>query len=738
MTSMDRPCSTTRIRYPDQSHHLMKGRNDSPLPSGFGTRPWLIQAHGTRKETQTFVDTFDRSLHEVIIPEMRGKICLGCVHDGGWLMMMDEATQDCFLLSVTDRRSKILLPPLLRLASSEYMGTCGALGSPATASFAVVIASTAESEQNFLLCCRPGDEEWTDLLAEDGGIRFSGGVVSHEGKLYVSIFCGDLVVVQLVDGAVQAQILRTEVEEEPPLYGSLARYLVVSCGDFFAVKVKYLGRPYAGAVNWIVVHRLDPSGNVWRRVESIGRDRAFLVSGDYGLSCAATAGQLEGNCVYIVWSSCDCERLYKFCLDDKSISFHQILPEPTTPCYRAYWAVPADCSVQATEFNQQALLSPPPSNEATTLPNDLDKDSEEQQGDSSPPWHDLPPELLELIASNLSLLVDRLSFLAVCKSWSKVSNPIQQAKAQPWLMHSSKQDGTCKILHPLRGTEYTLQVVSFKSDKERQIFQSSKDGWVVVSGGLEDDEICIINPFTQDIVEPPLFESFYRFCGVTFSSAPTSPDCIVFCICSSLSGAYISVETWRPGEDEWSVLRFEELEEPFPVAHNNPIYFRGEFYCLGRKGNLAVFNPSDNTWRVLHKPEPIYAELHVFDDDHDGAKFCYLVELEGELISVFMRSADEPPRVFKLDETKMAWTEVEDIGGAALFLDHRVSFGMVSPGAGNGNKIYFPRYSEEGKHSAFYDLGTKMYYPTFYGLKEPLNCLWVVPNLQIGEYAPSD
>nr|TKW10571.1 hypothetical protein SEVIR_6G173900v2 [Setaria viridis] len=125
-------------------------------------------------------------------------------------------------------------------------------------------------------------------------------------------------------------------------------------------------------------------------------------------------------------------------------------------------------------------------------------------------------------------------------------------------------------------------------------------------------------------------------------------------------------------------------------ANNNPIYFRGEFYFLGRKGNFVVFNPIEDTWIVLDKPEPIYAELNVFYGDHKGVKFCYLVELEGELISVFIRNG--------------------------------ASFGMVSSGAGNGNKIFFPRYSEDGKHAAFYDLETNMYYPTFYGVKEPLNC----------------
>ncbi|PUZ51726.1 hypothetical protein GQ55_6G211900 [Panicum hallii var. hallii] len=259
-------------------------------------------------------------------------------------------------------------------------------------------------------------------------------------------------------------------------------------------------------------------------------------------------------------------------------------------------------------------------------------------------------------------------------------------------------------------------------------------GWVVASAEVHGEDVVIINPFTQDVVEPSALDSIcYRFQGVTFSSsAPTSPECVVFGTCSSHSGKYATVETWQPGEDAWSRLRLE-LEEPFHVAYNNPIYFRGEFYCLGRKGSLAVFSPSNKTWRALDKPEPIYTELNVFDDDHDGAKFCYLVELAGDLVSVFMRNAEEPPRVFKLDRTKMAWAGVEDIGGAALFLDYRALFGVVSPGAGNGKKIFFPRYSEDGKQAAFYDLETKMYHPAFYGLKQPMNCVWVVPNLKLDD-----
>uniref|UniRef100_A0A453PX32 KIB1-4 beta-propeller domain-containing protein n=2 Tax=Aegilops tauschii TaxID=37682 RepID=A0A453PX32_AEGTS len=133
---------------------------------------------------------------------------------------------------------------------------------------------------------------------------------------------------------------------------------------------------------------------------------------------------------------------------------------------------------------------------------------------------------------------------------------------------------------------------------------------------------------------------------------------------------------------------------------------------------------------ILEKPNPIHVEMDLEGDHHEEREFCYLVELGEDLVSVFMRNADEPPRVFKLNEEEMAWTEVHEIGGAALFLDFRVSYAVVSPEAGHGNRIYFPRYSENGKQAAFYDMETKAYHPSFYGLKSPLQCVWVVPNLR--------
>jgi hypothetical protein len=100
--------------------------DDHSLPPGFGTRPWLVQ--GSRGDTLTFVDVSDLSLHETVVPEVRGKTCLGGMH-GDWLLMLHESTADCFLLRIsTNPRTKIQLPPLHQ--PLNFLSTIKMLESP--------------------------------------------------------------------------------------------------------------------------------------------------------------------------------------------------------------------------------------------------------------------------------------------------------------------------------------------------------------------------------------------------------------------------------------------------------------------------------------------------------------------------------------------------------------------------------------------------------------------------------
>ncbi|KAL5230529.1 hypothetical protein ABZP36_029305 [Zizania latifolia] len=430
------------------------------LPPGFSTRPWLVQ--GSRGDTLIFIDVVNQSRHETIIPELRGKTCLGCLHNGEWLLMLDESTAECFLLHITSPRTKIPLPPLHE--PLEFLSKCEMLGSPENSNCTVIVASSFEvEEEQYLLHCHLGADEWIKLVSPFDDISFRDIIINYNKKIYVSASNFNLIVLDMVDGKIRLQLMGTVESKDIGAQRCGRSRFVESSGDLFYLWIEELGCfGNDGPLTNIAVYCLDFEAMSWRRVESIGSDRSFLLSGLYGFSFPSMEGMLQGNCVYLVWSCCDSERLFKFCLDDMTISFCQILSQPTKPWCRAFWSVPP--SIQSISVvDESTLPNNLPSTELLKInqPDGLDKHIEDgRQGNSLMPWDDLPLELIELIASNLSL-VDRIRFSAVCKEFSKVSSPIEQAKVWPWLMHMSKQDGTCKLFDPLRCEEYNMQVTPF-------------------------------------------------------------------------------------------------------------------------------------------------------------------------------------------------------------------------------------------------------------------------------------
>lgn len=188
-------------------------------------------------------------------------------------------------------------------------------------------------------------QAWTRLISPSKSITFQSLMVSYKGKLHAFASKNNLIVLDVVDGMVQHARLMGVVryaDEEVVSHVSGNYYLVESYGDLFVVWIQEHGMTGDdGVLTDIAVYRLDLYGSksmVWTKVESIGDHRAFLISSGYGLSFLATEGKMQRNCVYLVWSSCDCERLYKVC--PMSISFHQVLPQPTYPSCRAFWSVP--------------------------------------------------------------------------------------------------------------------------------------------------------------------------------------------------------------------------------------------------------------------------------------------------------------------------------------------------------------------------------------------------------------
>jgi hypothetical protein len=156
-----------------------KNSPDVPPELAIGSKPLLVKFSGGEEESLAIMDPFDTGLREASLEfdMLRGKRCLADL-EGEWLLMLGEATGECFLFSLVSLR-RIPLPPLLKPV--EALGRC-ALSSPTPPDCTIVFST---SYRNYLVYCRPGDEEWRELPVEtDGTYRFVlGDIVRSRGRM---------------------------------------------------------------------------------------------------------------------------------------------------------------------------------------------------------------------------------------------------------------------------------------------------------------------------------------------------------------------------------------------------------------------------------------------------------------------------------------------------------------------------------------------------------------------------
>jgi hypothetical protein len=210
------------------------------------------------------------------------------------------------------------------------------------------------------------------------------------------------------------------------------------------------------------------------------------------------------------------------------------------------------------------------------------------------------------------------------------------------------------------------------------------------------DILSVLNPFTKTAMKLPCS---YDGGSITFSSVPTSPDFMVFV------SSDFCINIWWPGDRNWTRYSTFLLSSDFSVYLSDLYLSQGEFYCLGKMGDLAVYKPANETWLIVNRPARTNS-----DGQHELLKY-YLMEIEGELISVShkTRGLQEPIQVFRLDKSEMVWNKIEDLGNLTLFLCLGSSIARPSPFNGCENKIFFPRYDSYSKLGARYSLETNLY-----------------------------
>ncbi|KAF9589864.1 hypothetical protein IFM89_028799 [Coptis chinensis] len=204
---------------------------------------------------------------------------------------------------------------------------------------------------------------------------------------------------------------------------------------------------------------------------------------------------------------------------------------------------------------------------------------------------------------------------------------------------------------------------------------------------------------------------WYCFQGISFSAPPTSPDCIVFGHTRS-NGKYVNVSVYHTGEDDWwEYCIVNEVPIEFLTANCNPVFWDGVFYCLGKDGKLGCFHSKEEDvyeWRVLPVPAIISWSPSMLYSVLQSSEWQFLVEYNGEILSVSVGFVGQHVRVYKLDQSKMRWVGVTSLGDKVLFLSHIASILVPAGLKGKENTIYFPRF--HGKDNVFYSLSSGNYH----------------------------
>ncbi|XVF56787.1 hypothetical protein PTKIN_Ptkin06aG0148200 [Pterospermum kingtungense] len=301
------------------------------------------------------------------------------------------------------------------------------------------------------------------------------------------------------------------------------------------------------------------------------------------------------------------------------------------------------------------------------------------------PWSDLPVDVLNLTLDDFLRASIKFTF---------------DATTQLFSFHIPSPNNQCRI------TKYIVE-------EELELFGAeicaSKYGWLLLQ---QSDKAFFYSAFSRKAIKLPNME--IDFNRATFSSSPTSPDCICFAIQSSKSSDKIRFSICSPGNLEWCTIEVDG----FNKAVEDVVYSNGNFYCVFSGGLLGAFDVASCDCSVLTYTVPII-RMQIL------SRSC-LVESNGELLLVLCSTNFH---VYKFGRSKMGWREIHELGNQALFLGC-TSFAAAAEGntSALADRVY---YHGNGHRSCFYDLHTKERYACedFYPwvLHDATERIWIQP-----------
>ncbi|XP_026429807.1 F-box/kelch-repeat protein At1g57790-like [Papaver somniferum] len=346
------------------------------------------------------------------------------------------------------------------------------------------------------------------------------------------------------------------------------------------------------------------------------------------------------------------------------------------------------------------------------------------------PWGNLNGDMVESIANSLHRL-DYIHLRSVCKAYRALlptamfTSNTRGTHLSPWLMFSRDHNSTTfNSLNPMHNNEnYLLN----HSDLMRTVIRFQKGGWLLVSKEKMEHCLFFSNPFTRETIKLPELPVDFTFSSVSFSSLPTSPDCVVVSIelQSYDDDQVVCLYFIRKGGEFWSSRNFggSDIENYMP-SHNTPAFYKGRFYFEDYNGSLGVFNIKNNSWKVLEEPYQPFSDIYP----------SFLVECDGKLLLVKLGRHGTLLGIYRFERYCV---KVKNLVKHMLFVSHISCFSAIAPNSHMANKVYFLRLCMNGEGVLFYCLETGSY-RSFKSRHSASNftdtegwysnCTWIEPN----------
>ncbi|XP_073286950.1 F-box protein SKIP23-like [Primulina huaijiensis] len=382
-------------------------------------------------------------------------------------------------------------------------------------------------------------------------------------------------------------------------------------------------------------------------------------------------------------------------------------------------------------------------------------------------WSELPPEVLQTVATNFLTTADYIRFRAVCSSWLIAApiNPRHLPREFPWLMLPLTSSIRRCFFNPLTKNLYHLSLP--ESSHSRRPAGSSH-GWLVLID--ESPSIFLVNPLTRAKVTLPPLSSFpnvlkfdFYSIGKEYTLRARENDFLYYYSLKEMRDSFVKkvilshnplnesnfvaftiidkygdLAYCKKGDDSWTIIHEARS------YCEDVIYYKNSFYAVDKHGSIAICDVNDHNSptgvRFLNMPQNIGGDMQYLVDAM-GELFLVTRYLDFEIDIEHYHEVSKTVKfsVFRLDFHGPNWEIVNSLDDKMLFLGQNSSFSLLASDYREckGDMIYFTDDYSGANYdgvAGYHDVGV---YNLKDGSIEVLPCyppnshwpIWITPTL---------